>query len=52
MAKRRLSRSQLESLRQQARESRQQYWDEHAEGLEQRGRRMLPIIIVPQSKNF
>lgn len=36
MAKRRLSRSQLESLRQQARESRQQYWDEHAEGLEQR----------------
>ena len=36
MAKRRLSRDQLESLRQQARESRQQYWDEHAEGLEQR----------------
>jgi len=36
MAKRRLSHSQLESLRQQARESRQQYWDEHAEVLEQR----------------
>ncbi len=36
MAKRRLSHSQLESLRQQARESRQQYWDEHAEEVEQR----------------
>ena len=36
MAKRRLSRSQLESLRQQARESRQQYWDEHAAALEEK----------------
>ena len=36
MAKRRLSRDQLESLRQQARESRQQYWDENAAALEEK----------------
>ena len=46
MAKRRLSHSQLESLRQQARESRQQYWDEHAEEVEQSA---LSLQAKPES---